>query len=113
PDALVRHLRAQGVRVVYVRNITDVDDKILKRAGEQGVPPMELSARMAALYQEDMRAIGCDDPDVEPKVSEHIPDIVALIQGLIARGAAYEVTMPSGARDVYYAVRAFPGYGKL
>src|SRR5512144_1356106 len=54
PDVLVRHLRGQGVHVVYVRNITDVDDKILKRAGEQGVTPMELSARMAALYQEDV-----------------------------------------------------------
>ena len=113
PDTLVRHLRAQGLRVVSVRNITDVDDKILKRAQQEGVPPMELSARMARLYQEDVAAVGCTPPDVEPKVSESIPDIVAIVQNLIARGAAYEVTMPSGARDVYYAVRAFPGYGKL
>src|SRR4051812_15605433 len=113
PDVLVRHLRGQGLTVTYVRNITDVDDKILKRAGEQGVPPMELSARMARLYQEDVGLLGCLEPDVQPKVSEHIPDIVALIQQLIARGAAYEVTTPSGARDVYYAVRAFAGYGKL
>jgi cysteinyl-tRNA synthetase len=113
PDVLVRHLRGQGMNVTYVRNITDVDDKILKRAAEQGVPPMELSARMAGLYQEDVRAIGCVEPDVQPKVSEHIAEIVALVQSLIDKGAAYEVTMPSGARDVYYAVRAFPGYGKL
>jgi cysteinyl-tRNA synthetase len=113
PDVLVRHLRAQGIRVVYVRNITDVDDKILKRAQQEGVPPMELSARMAKLYEDDMAAVGCSVPDVQPKVSEHIPDITALVQDLVARGAAYEVRMPSGARDVYYAVRAFPGYGKL
>jgi cysteinyl-tRNA synthetase len=113
PDVLVRHLRAQGQKVTYVRNITDVDDKILKRAAEQGVPPMELSAKMARLYQEDVGLIGCVEPDVQPKVSEHIPEIVALIAQLIEKGAAYEVTMPSGAHDVYYAVRAFEGYGKL
>src|ERR1700727_2429410 len=62
PDMLVRHLRAQGLRVVYVRNITDVDDKILKRAQQEGVPPMELSARMARLYQEDVAAVGCAPP---------------------------------------------------
>src|SRR5262245_4666431 len=72
PDVLVRHLRAQGVRVTYVRNITDVDDKILLRAERDGTSPLELSARMAKLYQEDVRAIGCADPDVEPKVSDHI-----------------------------------------
>ena len=113
PDVLVRHLRAQGLAVTYVRNVTDVDDKILKRAEQQGVPPMELSARMTALYQEDMRAVGCVDPDVQPLVSEHIADITRLVETLIAKGAAYEATMASGARDVYYAVRAFPGYGKL
>ncbi|APR83379.1 Cysteinyl-tRNA synthetase [Minicystis rosea] len=113
PDILVRHLRAQGLQVTYVRNITDVDDKILKRAGEQGIAPTELSAKMALLYQEDVGRIGCVEPDVQPKVSEHIPEIIALIQTLIARGTAYEVKMPSGAHDVYYAVRAFPSYGKL
>src|SRR5580692_6971685 len=76
PDILVRHLRAQGIRVVYVRNITDVDDKILKRAQQEGVPPMVLSAAMAKLYQDDVAAVGCTEPDVEPKVSKHIPDIV-------------------------------------
>src|SRR4051812_22087631 len=82
PDILVRHLRAQDRRVTYVRNITDVDDKILERARKEGVAPTELSARMAKLYQEDVRAVGCLEPEVEPKVSEHIPDIVALIRGL-------------------------------
>lgn len=113
PDILVRHVREQGLKVTYVRNITDVDDKILKRAEAKGQAPMDLSAEMAALYQEDIAHIGCLAPDVEPKVSQHIPEIVALIERLIAQGSAYELTMASGARDVYYAVRTFEGYGKL
>ena len=113
PDVLVRHLRAEGVRVKYVRNVTDVDDKILKRAGESGEEPLALSARMTVLYQDDIAALGCLKPDVEPKVSEHIGEIIALVERLIAQGAAYVVDMPGGARDVYYAVRAFPEYGKL
>jgi cysteinyl-tRNA synthetase len=113
PDVLVRHLRADGLRVKYVRNVTDVDDKILKRARENGEEPLALSARMTVLYQDDMKALGCVAPDVEPRVSEHIPHIIALVERLIARDAAYVVEMPGGMRDVYYAVRAFPTYGKL
>jgi cysteinyl-tRNA synthetase len=113
PDLLVRHLRADGFRVKYVRNITDVEDKILKRSSERGIEPLELSREMAKLYQEDIAALGCVTPDVEPKVSEHIPQIIAIIEKLIAEGAAYVVDMKDGTRDVYYAVRAFPSYGKL
>src|SRR6185503_13206190 len=68
PDILVRHLRGQGAQVTYVRNVTDVDDKILKRATEAGTPPMDLSARFAREYQQDMEELGCVAPDVEPKV---------------------------------------------
>ncbi len=113
PDLLVRHLRSKGLKVTYVRNITDVDDKILKRAAENGEEPMALSARMAVLYQEDMAAFGCAKPEVEPKVSEHIDDIVRIITSLIEAQHAYVVDMPDGTRDVYYAVRTFEGYGKL
>jgi cysteinyl-tRNA synthetase len=113
PDILVRHLRTKVPRVVHVRNVTDVDDKILARAAETGEDPMALSGRMMALYQEDMGALGCLTPDAEPKVSEHIPQIIAFVETLIAKGAAYVVDMPNGARDVYYAVRSFAGYGKL
>src|SRR5690242_4578994 len=113
PDILVRHLKAQGVRVTYARNVTDVDDKILKRAAENKETPPELSARMTKLYQEDMAALGCLPPTVEPRVSEHIPEIIQLIERLIQVGAAYVVTLSSGVRDVYYAVRTFNGYGKL
>jgi len=113
PDILVRHLLAQGLQVTYVRNITDVEDKILQRSSQTGETPLALSARMAALYQEDIAALGCLKPTVEPKVSEHIPEIIAIVEKLVASGAAYAVDMPGGTRDVYYAVRSFRDYGKL
>jgi cysteinyl-tRNA synthetase len=113
-DLLVRVLRHRGYHVTHVRNVTDVDDKILARAKESGEEPMALSARMAAIYAEDMAAIGCDQPTHEPRVSETIPEIVALIEKLVGNGAAYVVT-GEGERgsDVYFRVRAFDGYGKL
>ncbi len=107
-DVLVRHLRARGLDVKYVRNITDVDDKIVNRAKETGEEPPALAARFAALFHEDMRALGNLDPDVEPKVSEHIPEILAFIEALIEKGHAYAVD-----HDVYFHVPSFPGYGKL
>jgi cysteinyl-tRNA synthetase len=112
-DVLVRHLRARGYRVTAVRNVTDVDDKILERAKQNGESPLDLSARMASIYQADMRELGCLDPTFEPKVSENIPAIIELVQEIVARGTGYEVVMPSGARDVYFSVRSFAGYGKL
>jgi cysteinyl-tRNA synthetase len=112
-DVLTRHLRARGYRVDYVRNITDVDDKIVERARQNGEQPLELSARMAPIYQADMRDLGCADPTHEPKVSEYITPITDLIQKIIDKGNAYEVAMPGGTRDVYFAVRTFAGYGKL
>jgi cysteinyl-tRNA synthetase len=112
-DVLVRVLRARGFVVKYVRNITDVDDKILNRAKENGETPVDLSRRMTAAYHDDLRAMGCLTPDVEPKVSEHVPQIISLIQEIIARDGAYFVDMPGGTRDVYFSVRGFTGYGKL
>ncbi|HEX6767682.1 MAG TPA: cysteine--tRNA ligase [Polyangiaceae bacterium] len=113
PDLLVRRLRALGQRVTYARNVTDVDDKILARAQKNGEEPLGLSRRMAVVYQEQMRSIGCLDPDQEPRVSEHLNEIVALVERLVERDAAYVVDMPGGKRDVYFSVRSFPGYGKL
>ncbi len=112
-DVLVRTLRHRGIEVISVRNVTDVDDKILARAKANGESPLELSSRMTDLYRSLMIAVGCLPPDKEPKVSDHIPQIVKLVQDLIARGAAYEVEMPGGTHDVYFSVRGFPGYGKL
>jgi cysteinyl-tRNA synthetase len=111
-DVLVRFLRARGYQVKYVRNVTDVDDKILKRAADRGEAPLDLSRRMALVNADELRACGCLDPDFEPRVSDSIPDIVQLIERLVASGAAYPAPTEAGT-DVYYAVRSFPGYGKL
>ena len=113
PDLLVRRLRNKGFQVNYVRNITDVDDKILARAEQNGEPPLELSRRMAAIYQDQMRAVGCLPPDHEPRVSEHLQDIYELIATLIQNGSAYAIDAPSGGKDVYFAVRSFAEYGRL
>jgi cysteinyl-tRNA synthetase len=107
-DVLVRHLRSNGMKVTYVRNITDVDDKILKRAAETSTEPTELAARFAAAYSEDMHRLGNLDPDIEPRVSTHLEDIFSLVQRLIDGGHAY---LADG--DVYFAVESFPEYGKL
>jgi cysteinyl-tRNA synthetase len=107
-DLLVRHLRASGTKVTFVRNVTDIDDKIIKRSKEAGEAPTELAQRFEVAYQEDMRAVGNVDPDIEPRVSDHLPEIHTLIATLIDKGAAYE----SGG-DVYFRVSAFAEYGKL
>ncbi len=107
-DVLVRHLRSLGTKVTFVRNVTDVDDKILNRAKERGESPLELSERFRQAYVTDMHRLGNLDPDVEPKVSEHIPEIISLIERLIEKGAAY-----AAGGDVYFHVPAFRDYGKL
>ncbi|MBX3246686.1 MAG: cysteine--tRNA ligase [Myxococcales bacterium] len=107
-DVLVRHLRASGLAVTYVRNVTDIDDKILKRAAENGELPQALADRFTEHYREDMARLGNVAPDVEPKVSEHLPQIFALIQSLLDKDHAY---VADG--DVYFAVESFPSYGKL
>ena len=106
-DVLVRHLRADGLKVTYVRNVTDVDDKILKRAAETGTEPTVLAARFADAYSEDMHRLGNLDPDVEPRVSTHLEDIFALVQRLVDGDHAY---VSDG--DVYFSVESFSDYGK-
>ncbi len=108
-DVVVRHLRARGLQVRYVRNYTDVDDRIIKRAAERGEEPAALARRHAQAFLEDMDALGCLRPDVEPRVTETIPEIVSLIETLVARGFAYA----PGNGDVYFAVRRFPEYVRL
>jgi cysteinyl-tRNA synthetase len=107
-DVLVRHLRERGLRVSFVRNVTDIDDKILKRSVERGEAPATLARRFEDAYREDTHRLGLIEPDCEPRVSEHLDEIRALTERLIAQGAAYE-----SDGDVYFDVRAFPGYGKL
>ncbi len=107
-DTIVRYLRYRGYRVTYVRNYTDVDDKIIRAAHETGEEPVALAARFARAFEDDVRALRLQDPDVAPKVSEHIPEILAIIERLIERGVAYE-----SAGDVYFQVSRYPDYAKL
>ena len=113
PDLLVRRLRGKGFEVSYVRNITDVDDKILARAQQNAEPPLELSRRMATVYQDQMREVGCLAPDHEPRVSDHLAQIFVLIEKLLQNGSAYSLEADAGRKDVYFSVRSFAEYGKL
>ena len=108
-DMVTRWLRASGYQVDYVRNITDIDDKIIKRAQENGETPAQLTGRFIAAMHEDERALGVLPPDHEPRATEYVAQMLALIGQLIANGLAYPA--PNG--DVYYSVRAFPAYGRL
>ena len=107
-DVFQRFARALGYHVTYVRNHTDVDDKIIKRAAERGEEPLALAARYIEELDRDMSALGVEPADIEPRVSQTIPEIVDMVQELIARGYAYE-----SRGDVYYRVRQFERYGAL
>ncbi|HEX5513667.1 MAG TPA: cysteine--tRNA ligase [Gammaproteobacteria bacterium] len=108
-DMVARYLRAQGLDVTYVRNITDIDDKIIQRAAEQGVSVEALTERFINAMNEDAAALGVQRPDVEPRATESIDGIIAMIETLIAKGYAYA----ANNGDVYYAVAKFAEYGKL
>jgi cysteinyl-tRNA synthetase len=107
-DLLHRWLRASGYDVTFVRNITDVDDRMIERARARGVTVAELARVNIAEFRIDVRALGCLPPTHEPRATEFIPEMIELIRALEARGLAYAVD-----GDVYFSVRAFPGYGKL
>lgn len=107
-DVLYRYLRFLGYEVNFVRNFTDVDDKIINRAHERGISAQELSQQYIQEFGEDVRALGCLPPTVEPLATQHVPDMIALIQELESKGIAYAVE-----GDVYYAVDRFASYGKL
>jgi cysteinyl-tRNA synthetase len=107
-DIIRRSLGWLGFQVCFVRNITDVDDKIIKRANERGEDWNELASRFADAYNRDMAAMGLAAPDIEPRVSTHIAEVVALTTLLVEAGKAY----PIGG-DVYYSVESFADYGKL
>ncbi len=108
-DLVQRWLRARGLQVTYVRNITDVDDKIIRRAVEQGVSVRALTDRFIAAMHEDTDALGIERPTHEPRATDYIPHMQQLIARLFDKHLAYQ----DEAGDVDYAVRAFPGYGKL
>jgi cysteinyl-tRNA synthetase len=108
-DVLRRQLEREGYEVTFVQNFTDIDDKMIRRANEEGITVKELADRFINEYYKDAKALGIRPATVHPKATEHIPEIIALITKLIENGHAY--ASPSG--DVYYRVSAFLGYGKL
>lgn len=108
-DVLRRQLEREGYQVTFVQNFTDIDDKMIRRANEEGITVKELADRFIKEYFVDAQALGIRPATVHPKATEHISEIINLISKLIQNGHAYAV--PSG--DVYYRVTAFPGYGKL
>ncbi|HWN17162.1 MAG TPA: cysteine--tRNA ligase, partial [Candidatus Dormibacteraeota bacterium] len=107
-DVIRRYIRHRGYAVKFVRNFTDIDDKIIRRANQEGVSAQEISERYIAEYRADLASLGVLPADVEPKATDHIPQMITLIERLIRQGVAYPVE-----GDVYFEVRRFPGYGKL
>lgn len=108
-DVVQRWLKASGMRVTYVRNITDIDDKIIKRALERGITIRQLTDEMIAAMHQDIGALGIEPPSVEPRATEYVPQMLSLIGQLEGKGLAYRAS--NG--DVNYSVRKFAGYGKL
>ena len=108
-DILVRYLKNQGYKVKFVRNITDVDDKIIERAIQNNESIGDLTQRTIASMQEDFAQLGLVLPNTEPRATDYIPGMIEMIEGLIHKDHAYH--SPGG--DVFFAVRTFPEYGKL
>ena len=107
-DVIYRYLQYADYDVTFVRNYTDIDDKIINRANQEGTDYRTIADRYIAAFDKDMDRLGLAKPTVEPKATDHIDDIIAIIERLIANGHAYEA-----AGDVYFAVETFPGYLKL
>jgi cysteinyl-tRNA synthetase len=108
-DVVQRWLRASGLRVTYVQNITDIDDKIIRRALERGMGIRALTDEMIAAMHRDFARLGIERPTVEPRATEYVPQMLAMIGTLQGKGLAYQ----GGTGDVNFAVRKLPGYGKL
>ena len=107
-DVIRRYLMWRGYDVTFVQNVTDVDDKIIAKANEQGRPAADVAAEFTQAFIDDMRSAGVLDPDIRPKATEEIPAMLELVQQLIDGGHAYEVD-----GDVYFSVRSYPAYGEL
>src|SRR5690606_11835438 len=108
-DLVVRYLRARGYTLEYVRNVTDIDDKIIRRAAENGETIEALTERFTKAMHEDFDALGLLRPDREPRATGHMPEMIAMIDALIRNGKAYAAS--NG--DVYYDVSEFADYGRL
>src|ERR687893_479382 len=108
-DVAVRYLKSRGYDVTYVQNITDIEDKIIGKANEEGVSWEEVVRRYTDSFHERLRLLGIGLPDVEPRATEHIPEMISLIEELIEKDHAYA----PGNGDVYFSVQSFPNYGSL
>ena len=108
-DTLRRYLEYRGYQVTFVQNFTDIDDKMIRRANEEGITVKELGDRFIKEYYADADALGVKRATVNPRATEHIQDIIDLVQTLVEKGHAY----PTSNGDVYFSVRSWPGYGKL
>jgi cysteinyl-tRNA synthetase len=107
-DVIRRYLTFRGYRVTFVKNYTDVDDRIIKRANDSGVTSREFAERFITAEREDMASLGVLAPDIDPKATEHVPEMIELIERLVAGGHAYPVE-----GDVYFAISSFAPYGRL
>ena len=107
-DMIRRHLEHAGFEVTFVQNVTDVDDKIINRANEEGIKPGDVASKYRQAFEEDMAALGVSPPDLAPRATDHIDEMVEVIEKLVRDGYAY---VSEG--DVYFEVSKFPGYGKL
>jgi cysteinyl-tRNA synthetase len=107
-DVMRRYLKHRGHTVKFVKNFTDIDDKIIRKANLEGVSAQEISERYIQEYRTDMASLGIAPADIEPKATDHVGPMIALIERLIARGVVYAIE-----GDVYFEARRFPGYGKL
>ncbi|HYA11995.1 MAG TPA: cysteine--tRNA ligase [Thermodesulfovibrionales bacterium] len=107
-DVIRRYIRYKGFEMTFIKNFTDIDDKIINRSRQEGIPWDAISRKYTEEYYRDMDALGVERADVEPKATEHIKEMISIIQGLIKRGYAYEVE-----GDVYFEVDRLPEYGKL
>ena len=107
-ETVCRYLEHKGYRVTFVQNVTDIEDKIIAKANELGVQPSEVAEKYTEAYFEDLKKFRTRMPDINPKATEHIEDIVQFVQKLVEKGIAYEAD-----GDVYYEIAKFKDYGKL
>lgn len=107
-DTIYRYLRSKGYDVTYVRNFTDIDDKIIRRSHEENIPWQDVGQKYIASFYEDMDALGIMRPTHEPRATEHIADMIALVDILLKKGHAYNID-----GDVYFSVESYRNYGQL
>jgi len=107
-DTLRRYFEYRGYHVIFAQNFTDIDDKIIKRANEEGVTAQDIAERFIEEYWTDAKGLNLKEATIQPKATESIPEIIAMIEALIEKHHAYE-----SQGDVYFSTKSLPGYGKL